>query len=285
MSTGGVDMNLAELAAEAEKQLNATINANLAQGGQKAVLKATTAAGDDAAMKVIKLEGAHAVVARERAKREVDVLANINSPYVVSVLSSLVELGSPVEGVAWLEEFIEGDDLRSLVSSQWSWADAREMARCVASGLEAFHAAKVVHRDLSLANVMRLSNGTYKVIDPGLGRHLTQTTLTGTFQPGTPGFMSPEHVTPGVRVLPASDIFSLGVLLYLCLTGDVPIAYAGDFDDYAKRLRKAQLSATLKDQRSGLPDEAYTIVGRCLQRQSARRYVDGAELAAALRTK
>ncbi|MCA9624621.1 MAG: protein kinase, partial [Myxococcales bacterium] len=227
------------------------------------------------------VQGAHTTLVLERARREVEVLEGIDSPYVVRVLSGLIEVGSPLAGVAWLEEMLDGDDLRALVGTPWSWPEARQLAIDMARGLVAFHEAQVVHRDLSPGNVRRISAGAFKLIDPGLGRHLAKATVTGSFQPGTPGFMSPEHVIVGARPLPASDVFSAGVLLFVALTGRLPIDVGGDFDDYCDRLRAAQLDVQLDHIRGDLPGAAYELVGRCLESQSARRFLDGAELLSA----
>ncbi len=105
--------------------------------------------------------------------------------------------------------------------------------------------------------------------------------MTGTWQPGTPGYMSPEHVRSEARPLPASDIFSVGILLYRVLAGGVPIAFNGDLADYASRLKNVKLRP-LHTVRSGLPEEAYELVARCLHPQVARRFLNGAELQTAV---
>jgi serine/threonine protein kinase len=273
--------DLIQLRNQAAGALGVTIVRPLREGGQKAVLEARTRDGRPVALKVVIVDGPHAASARERAKREVEVLAGIDSPFVVAVLSQLVEVGSPTRGVAWLEELLPGEDLGDVIRVRWVWNDAIPLAVSLARGLQAFHSRGVVHRDLSAGNVRRVAVGEYKIIDPGLARHLEKATMTGTFQPGTPGYMSPEHVTPGARPIPASDIFSVGVLLYRVLAGAFPVPFNGDFDEYADRLRRAD-HAALNAVRADLPPEAYEIVERCLSRQSARRYVDGAELLGAL---
>jgi serine/threonine protein kinase len=273
--------DLISLRSEAASALGVTVVRPLREGGQKAVLEARLRDGRPAALKLVLMDGPHSVAARERARREVEVLASIDSPFVVSVLSPLVDVGSSNAAVAWLEELLPGEDLGDIIKVRWSWSDAKALAESIARGLTAFHERGVVHRDLSAGNVRRVAPGAYKIIDPGLARHLEKATMTGTFQPGTPGYMSPEHVTPGARPIPASDIFSVGVLLYRVLVGDVPVPFMGDFDEYAERLRRSEHVA-LNVVRNDLPAEAYEIVERCLSRQSARRFVDGKELLSAV---
>ncbi len=250
------------------------------EGGQKFVARGDVGAAH-VVMKVIEL-GAHADVTLERARREVDLLARVDHPNVVRVVSDLQELGgSPPSGVAWLEEYLDGEDLSSRLHVPWDWDETAAMALDVAQGLSALHAADAVHRDLSPRNIRCRGNGSYTVMDPGLARHLRDSTLTGTFQPGTWGYMTPEHVAGVARPIPASDVFAVGILMYRALTGDVPIPVGGDLDRYRVALRDDQIPSILVT-RPDLEAAQADVVDTCLQRQSARRYIDGAELVAAL---
>lgn len=251
-----------------------------APGGQKAV-RHVRRGGEDFVLKVIPLTGS-APAMLERAAREVDLLAKIDSVNVVRVESSLVELGSPVAGAAWLEEFLDGEDLSMLLGSPWQWDDVRDMATQVARGLAAGHALQVVHRDLSANNVRRTSRGVYKVLDYGFARHTLRSGLTVAGQPGTPGFMTPEHLN-GYSGAPmaASDVFAVGALMYAALTGSLPIPWSGDDVDYVHRLRNVEIApvATL---RPGLDPQYAAVVDRCLHPQPARRFATGAKLASVL---
>jgi eukaryotic-like serine/threonine-protein kinase len=249
-------------------------------GGQKFVAKCVTESGGPAILKIVEIDASNGD-ALERARREVSLLGRIDHPNVVKVIAPLEELGSPPTAVAWLEEELDGVDLRPALSAgvQWSWHDACSLGLDVGSGLSALHAEKVVHRDLSPANVMQRADGTYTVIDPGFGRHLENSTLTGIFQPGTLGFMTPEHIA--ARVIYASDVFALGTLMYLALTAQLPIPVNGSLDAYRVALRDDQ-SPSVGLLRPDLSTAAIEVVDRCLQRQSGRRYRDASELVAAL---
>lgn len=268
------------LLAQAETALGVTNLSVQITGGQKTVAFAERS-GQRTVVKLIELVPPYAIVALERARREVGVLAAISHPNVVRLESGLVELGTPVVAVCWLEEYLDGADLDTFLYTLRDWDDAAAMAREVFAGLGAFHANGAVHRDLSPRNMRRLSGGSYKVMDPGVARIIAETTITGPVDPGTPGFMSPEHVSPAARPTFASDVFSVGILMYHALTGQSPIPFVGDRADYFRRLMSDQ-AASLAVLRPDLTPGRVRFVDRCLQRQSARRFFDADEALAAL---
>ncbi|MFB4318135.1 serine/threonine-protein kinase [Actinomadura sp. 21ATH] len=248
-------------------------------GGQKAVYSCRLE-GVKAAAKVVLLpDGPDFLHVFERAQREVEILAEIDSPRVVRVLTEAVEVadqaGKPM-AIAWLEEFLDGADLRSKLGPLWDPRTVSRMLADIGAGLSEFHALDVVHRDLSPANIRVRDDGSFTLMDPGLARHLAKTALTGLFQPGTRGYRSPEHV-PGGDVQPASDIFGLGILAFQALTGALPVEPGGTEDEYFARLRTQDV-ASVRLKRNDIPDPLVDIVDRCLQRQPARRYLDGGEL-------
>jgi serine/threonine protein kinase len=268
------------LLAQAETALGVTNLTVQITGGQKTVAFAERS-GQRTVVKLIELVPPYASVALERARREVAVLAAISHPNVVRLESGLVELGTPVVAVCWLEEYLDGADLGTFINTLRNWDDAAAMARDVLAGLSAFHASGAVHRDLSPGNVRRLSGGSYKVMDPGVARIIAETTITGPVDPGTPGFMSPEHVSPAARPTFGSDVFSVGILMYQALTAQSPIPYVGDRADYFRRLVSDQ-AASVAVLRPDLTPGQVSFVDRCLQRQSARRFFDSDEALAGI---
>lgn len=252
-----------------------------AVGGQKAVRRVSR---DEQTfvLKVVALEFT-ADETLKRAEREVQLLASLDNPNVVKVESDLVELGSPVHAAAWIEEYLDGDDLGNLLDgSQWSWDDAKSMGFQVANGLAAGHEKSVIHRDLSANNVRRLSNGTYKVLDFGFARHTLRSGVTVAGQPGTRGYLSPEHLNSySGGPMPMSDVFQLGILLYTALTGVSPYPWEGDDYEYMSRLQAGAMKP-LEDHLPGLNLERVEVVRRALHPQPARRFRNGAALRDAL---
>lgn len=248
----------------------------MTQGGQKLVLTATLAGAPAIAKVVLIPGGPQGTIVVARSHREVELLAAVDSPAVVKVLSDAVEIGDPATAVCWVEELLGGRDLADHLDYEWSEDDAWTLAADLATALAACHDLDVVHRDLSARNVRRLPSGRFILMDPGLARHLTKAALTGYYQPGTPGWRSPEHV-PGGNPVPASDIFSLGILLYYALTGSFPIDPFVDDAEYDQALASTQ-APPVSASRTGLSKDLSDLVDRCLQRQSARRFIDGREL-------
>ncbi len=247
-----------------------------ARGGQKVVAHAEMGT-ESVVLKVVVLTGATDPNALERCQREVDLLHDVDSDHVVRVLSNLALVGQGPAAAGWVEERLDGDDLSSLLGSPWTWSLSREGIAGIGAGLAALHSHGYVHRDLSPGNVRRTQSGEWKIMDPGLAKHLARPSITGLFQPGTYGYMSPEHTSPGKRMTPAADIYSLGVLTYQALAGSLPVPVGLDIGDYRRRL--TQIGApSLRIARADLSDAAVDLVDTCLSIQPARRFLDGQEL-------
>jgi len=252
----------------------------LTEGGQKWVFAAQLA-GHDVVVKVVKLpDGPSANVVVERAHREVELLAAVDSPYVVKVLSDAVEVGDPPEAVAWVEERLEGVDLSRSLGAIWEEVEIFRLLSDIGHALQACHELDVVHRDLSPGNIRALPSGSFVLMDPGYAKHLRLAALTGVYQPGTAGYRSPEHVAGG-STSAASDIYCLGILAYYAATGSFPIDPSGPENEYDRRLLHSP-APDVTIARSDISTELALVINTCLNRQVARRYLDGSELLEAL---
>lgn len=233
----------------------------LARGGQKFVLRALREGRPVAVKALLVPPGPAFAVAWERATRETDVLAAVDSPGLVRLLGGPRELrfaGSLPYGVAWTEELLDGADLETLLGAPWEPAETVRLLVHLAGSLAALHAKGIVHRDLNPGNVRRRENGGYCLMDPGLAYFMAEEDPGDAHCIGTIGYLSPEHA-PGGSVLAPSDVYCLGILIYRALTGQLPTA----------------------PDRTLPPDtpEALTrIVERCLQRDPALRFADGVAL-------
>jgi serine/threonine protein kinase len=194
----------------------------VAGGGSSTVYRGLDrATGDQVAIKV--LTDARSDF-RQRFEREVGILAHLSHPVIVRYVAH-GEL-SP-ESPYLVTEWMEGETLSArLRGPGLTMAESVELAQDLASALAVIHRHDLVHRDVKPANVVFTEPGgrDCRLIDFGIARStLSPRAITGTgIMVGTPGFVSPEQARGSLSVGPPSDVFSLGCLLYMCLTGAAP---------------------------------------------------------------
>ncbi len=215
----------------------------LGQGGSAQVFRARDSRLDRAvAVKIFRLDGASPVQVRRYA-HEARVLADLSHPSLVALLDVGADVLPEIGPVAFLVmELVEGRTLRDvLADGPLEPATTADVGRQLAHALAHAHAAGVVHRDVKPSNVLvadeRAATGrrdapTLPVVlaDFGIAATATEPGSTeagrmGTDDRATAGYQSPEQAL-GERVGPASDVYSLGLLLLECLTGER--AYPGD---------------------------------------------------------
>ncbi|UJC79921.1 hypothetical protein D4768_21235 [Rhodococcus erythropolis] len=269
-------MDLPTLLTEVSDRLGLEDAKPLTQGGQKMVLTGRLGGIDAVAKVVFTPAGPAGQIALKRAHREVELLSAVDSDYVVRVLTDAIEIGEQPDAVCWAENRLDGVDISVLLANKWDHDDVWALLYDISCALEACHELEVVHRDLSPGNVRKTSNGRYILMDPGLARHLAKTAMTGNFQPGTPGFRSPEHVPNGDPAT-ASDIFALGLLAFYALSGRFAIDPNVSDAEYNRLLLESQ-AEDIRVLEPDVPSDLAEIVNRCLERQPARRFIDGTEL-------
>ena len=155
----------------------------------------------------------------ERVMCEAKTLSSLNHPNIVTVY----EVIESASGLAIVMELVEGRALRSLCGTSLGEDQVIRIGQQIAQALAAAHAHGIVHRDIKPENILVRPDGYVKVVDFGLARQMAADGSTSTFgvTAGTLQYMSPEQVQ-GSSVSPASDIFSVGLVLYELAAGHHP---------------------------------------------------------------
>jgi serine/threonine-protein kinase len=160
---------------------------------------------------------------KERFFREAEIAGQLSHPSIVTIH----DMGEDQDLTFMAMEYLEGENLEKFISKK-SLLPLRKVLYVVASvadALEFAHRADVIHRDIKPANIMLLKTGGVKVTDFGIAKAISSSrTRTGVIL-GTPNYMSPEQIM-GQKIDPRSDLFSLGVVFYQLLAGELP--FQGD---------------------------------------------------------
>jgi len=217
--------------------------------------------------------------AQLRFLREARAAASVRHPNVASVF----HLGRSAEGYFYAMEFVEGETLRNLIkrSGRLEVKLALDIATQVAAGLAAVHKKRLVHRDIKPSNIMvSLEEGgavSAKIIDLGLAKTVSEAgsqtvvSVPGGFA-GTPEFASPEQFA-GVGIDIRSDLYSLGVMLWEMVTGNV--LFRGSPAELMYQHLHAPL---LLEGLEGVPQPLVVLLETLLEKDPGRRFQTPAEL-------
>jgi eukaryotic-like serine/threonine-protein kinase len=215
----------------------------------------------------------------ERTLQEARRLARVRHPDVVRVFAA-ERIGDEV-GLSM--ELVEGKTLDAIVRDQgpFSASEASLIGMDLCRALAAVHGAGLLHGDIKAHNVMRANGGRTMLMDFGAGRELSiEPVAPGSDFAGTPIYLAPE-VFAGASRTPASDIYSLGVLLYFLVTGSYPVD--GITRTEIRRLHDQRGSRRpLRDVRPDLPDGFIRVVERALAEDPRQRFESAGSLEAAL---
>jgi YVTN family beta-propeller protein len=243
----------------------------IGRGGMGAVYRAyDRRLKRNVALKLIAPELSDDASFRERFLTETELAASLEHPNVVPVYDA-----GDVDGQLYLAmRYVEGGELKAQLQDDGPLEPARALAICgqIAAALDAAHAHGLVHRDVKPSNVLLDADEHVYLADFGLSRRLADPGLPAGPGPslGTPAYVAPEQVS-GEGVDGRADVYSLGCVLYECLTGVLP---------YERDSELAMLFAHLEDEPPVPPEypALAPVFGTALSKDPDRRYATCAEL-------
>lgn len=257
----------------------------LAQGGMGAVFRARRPLlGDEVAVKIMRSDFGIDPGARERFFRESRACAQLRHPNIVSIF----DFNLDAEGRPFLVmELLSGPSLREELSSRGplSLGEVQDILRPIAGALQLAHDRDVLHRDLKPANVVAHDFGggvrAYKLVDFGLARvreSTGATRLTGEHQfVGTIAYASPEQLTAGPMDA-RSDLYSLAVMAFEMLTGQVP--FPGQDPTQVLTALLSRPAPAASSLRADLPTWVDVVLSRAMAKSPEDRFASVAEFAA-----
>jgi len=252
-----------------------TIIEELGKGGMGHVYKASdTELGEKVALKLINPKIAAEKKTIERFRNELKLARKIRHKNVCQ----MYDLNKDHEKYYITMEYVPGEDLKSFIrrSRELSIKGAISIARQVCDGLVEAHRHGVIHRDLKPSNIMIDRDGNVRIMDFGIARSLKSKGLTGAgIMIGTPEYLSPEQAD-GEDIDGRSDLYSLGVILYEIVTGQLP--FKGDTPlslAVKHRIEKPGDPRTINPQ---IPESLSQIILKCLEKKKEDRYQKAEDL-------
>ncbi|HEY5906835.1 MAG TPA: serine/threonine-protein kinase [Vicinamibacteria bacterium] len=265
----------------------------LGKGGMGVVYKARdTRLGRSVALKVLPPELTRDEDRKARFLQEARAASAVNHP----AIAQIYDVDEGPDGLFMAMELVQGKTVKALIQGrELDVLGALEIASQVAAGLQKAHEAGIVHRDIKPENLVVTPDGHAKILDFGLAKLLEppgegaadgishMETLAKTqagFVLGTLRYMSPEQAR-GQAVDHRSDLFSLGIVLYEMVTGQLPFSGSTPLDTlHAIAFEETRAVTAL---RPNLPPSLQRVVTRCLRKRAPDRYPDAKELVADLK--
>src|SRR2546423_3784620 len=219
---------------------------------------------------------------QQRFIREAQAAGILTHPSIVTVHDIGVDEPTAVSFIAM--EYVEGQNLKEVLAQgrPLPFEQVGDIIAQVADALDFAHAKGIVHRDVKPANIILIDGNRAKITDFGIAKITSGGNLTTTGQfLGTPNYMAPEQIK-GAPVDGRTDIFSLGICLYECLTRRKP--FGGDSLTSISYKIVHENFPPLLEINPQIPDGYEDVVAHCLAKDPSKRFQRGQEVAAALRS-
>ena len=215
---------------------------------------------------------------KERFMREAEIAGKLAHPAIVAVY----DVGEDYELTYMAMEFLEGESLLKYCrkGSLLPLRRALYVVSETALALDYAHKQGVIHRDVKPANIMLLKDGQIKVTDFGIAKAVSSSQTKSGIVLGTPNYMSPEQIN-GHEIDGRSDIFSLAVVFFELLTGQLPF-HGKNLTNLFYQITQAKHPSP-REINPKVPKPVEQILDKALAKDPARRFLTGADLAKYLR--
>ncbi|MFN3316675.1 MAG: serine/threonine protein kinase, partial [Raineya sp.] len=271
---------------QGRKIQNYIVDDKIGEGGMGAVFKAhhTLMTERKAAIKVLNAQYAGNPHLKERFKNEAAALARLNHSGIVA-LYDYIEEG---QEAFLIMEFAEGTPLDKMIEKNGKIEEkfALDLLRQIAEALAYAHSQGIVHRDIKPANFIVNAEGKVKILDFGIAkmvaeesRHLTKTGM----RMGSVYFMSPEQVRGDKDISHRTDLYSLGLMFYVMLTGVYPLeSLTSEYAIYDAIVNKDFVN--LQELKGKVSPTSLFILEKCLQRNPQDRFATALDIVKAINT-
>jgi eukaryotic-like serine/threonine-protein kinase len=260
------------------------LDAQIGRGGMSTVYRAfDTVLERPVAIKLMHREIASDSGQLERFRREARSVARLNHPHIVTVIDAGEEPAEDGGSTPYIVlEYVEGETLKELIRREGPLDVPQALAYAIeiARALGAAHEQQIVHRDVKPQNVLLGEEGGAKITDFGIARTLTEEGLTVPGRVlGTTDYVSPEQAL-GQPVTGQSDLYSLGVVLYEMLTGEVPFSGETPVAVAMRHVREQVPDVQLL--RPEVSAATASVIDRAVAKDLSWRYADADAMAGAL---
>jgi tRNA A-37 threonylcarbamoyl transferase component Bud32 len=263
-----------------------TIEGEIGRGGMGVVYRARDERLQRrVAIKVLPPELAFQQDIRERFTREAQTAARLSHPHIVPIHS----VGEGGGLVYFVMGYVDGESVAARIRrrGQLPVEEARRIMKETADALSAAHSLSVIHRDIKPDNILlEGTRGRVMVTDFGIAKALSSSgaTLTGIgVAIGTPAFMSPEQAAGERDIDGRSDLYSLGIVTYQMLTGQLPFNAPSVAGILMKQITEA--APDLRRRRPDIPEDLALAVARCLEKDPQNRWPTADALRRALESR
>jgi hypothetical protein len=261
-----------------------TIEGEIGRGGMGVVYRARDERLQRrVAIKVLPPELAFQQDIRERFTREAQTAARLSHPHIVPIHS----VGEGEGLVYFVMGYVDGESVAAKIRRRGKLPveEARRIMKEAADALSAAHALSIIHRDIKPDNILlEGTRGRVMVTDFGIAKALSSTsaaTLTGAgVAIGTPAFMSPEQAAGEREIDGRSDLYSLGIVTYQMLTGELPFTAPTVAGILMKQI--TEVAPDVATKRTDVPPDLALAVSRCLEKDPENRWPSAESLRRAL---